>query len=182
MAANIIGSTPPKVVWPASRLLNTKLPCMAAEYSRLLEEQIIKHHLIERVGKAHTKRRLRRSLTRRLNWLDKELGIYMRFTEKHCRKIKAGRIPFSLESLLWIWRSQVYQSLLRYHAGKICNRGNLKCSARQCDIPNAFSLSIEEIYFHLKACVKMCDYYQKWEILLEEAPLQPIGHRQGESQ
>jgi hypothetical protein len=95
MAADIIGSTPPKVVRPALRRLNTKLPRVATEYSRLLEEQIIKHRLIERVGKAHTKSRSRSSLTRRLNWLDKELGAYMRFTEKPCRKIKSGRIPFS---------------------------------------------------------------------------------------
>jgi hypothetical protein len=85
----------------------------------------------------------------------------MRFAEKHCRKIKSGRTPFSPEASLWIRRSQVYRSLLRYHVGKICNRGNLKQLACRCDILDAFSLSIEEIYFRLKACVKKCDYYKK---------------------
>ena len=161
MAADIIGSAPPKVVRPTSRWLNTKLPRVAATYSWLLEEKIIKHRLIERVGEAHSKSRSRRSLERRLNRLDKELGTYMRFAEKHCRKIKSGRIPFSPEASLWIKRAQVYRSLLRFHAGKIRNRGNLKRSARWCDIPDAFFLTIEEIYLRLKACVKKCNYYRK---------------------
>jgi hypothetical protein len=61
---DIIGETPWKVIRPASRRLNTKLPCVAAEYSRLLEGMIIKHRLIERVGKAHVSSRSRRSFTR----------------------------------------------------------------------------------------------------------------------
>jgi hypothetical protein len=134
---------------------------VAATYSWLLEEKIIKHRLIELVGEAHSKSRSRRSLERRLNRLDKELGTYMRFAEKHCRKIKSGRIPFSPEASLWIKRAQVYRSLLQFHAGKIRNRGNLKHSARWCDIPDAFFLTIEEIYLRLKACVKKCNYYRK---------------------
>ena len=55
MAADIIGSAPPKVVRLASRRLNTKLPRVAATYSWLLEEKIIKHRLIELVGEAHSK-------------------------------------------------------------------------------------------------------------------------------
>jgi hypothetical protein len=73
-----IGTNPPKLILPASRRLNTKLPCTAAEYSRLLEEKIIKHCLIKRVGKAHVSSRSKWSFTKRLNWLDKELVNYMR--------------------------------------------------------------------------------------------------------
>ena len=160
-AADIVGSIPPKIIRPSSRRLNTKLPRVADVYSRLLEEQIIKHRLIERVGKAHTKSRSRRSLTRRLNRLDAELGTYMRYAEKQCRKIKSGRIPFSPEASVWIRRTQIYRSLLRYHAGKIRNRGNLKRAARRCGIPYAWSLSIQEIYFRLQACVNKCDYFRK---------------------
>jgi hypothetical protein len=40
-----------------------------------------------------------------------------------------------------------------YHAGGIRNGGNLKQAVRWCNIPDAMSLSIEEIYFKLKACV-----------------------------
>ncbi len=105
---DIVGTNPPKIICPASRRLNTKLPCVAAEYSRLLEEKIIGHRLIKHVGKAHVSSRLRRTFTRCLNCLDKELGDYMRYVEKHCQKIKSGKIPFSPEELLWICQTQVY--------------------------------------------------------------------------
>jgi hypothetical protein len=38
---DIVGDTAPRVVWPASRQLNTKIPRTGAEYARLLEEKII---------------------------------------------------------------------------------------------------------------------------------------------
>jgi hypothetical protein len=85
----------------------------------------------------------------------------MRYAEKHCQKIKSGRIPFSPEASLWIRRTQVYQPLLKYHAGKIRNRGNLNRMARRCNIPGAFSLSIKEIYFRLKACVGKWEYFRR---------------------
>ena len=44
-----------------------------------------------------------------------------------------------------------------YHAGRIKNSGNLKWAPRWCNIPYAMSLSIEEIYFRLKACVNQCN-------------------------
>ena len=99
---DIVGTSPPKIVRPASRRLNTKLPRVAAVYSRLLEEKIIEHQLIEHVGIAHVSSRSSRSFARCLNCLDKELGSYMWYAEKHCRKIKSERIPISPEASLWI--------------------------------------------------------------------------------
>ncbi len=87
---DIIGTNSPKIICPASRRLNTKLARVAAEYSRLLEEKIIRHRLIKCVGKAHVSSRSRQSFTRCLNHLDKELGNYMRCAKKHCWKIKQG--------------------------------------------------------------------------------------------
>ncbi len=62
-SSDIIGNTAPKVVRAASRRLNTKIPRAAAEYARILEEKVIQHRLIKRVGKAHTKSRSTRSIT-----------------------------------------------------------------------------------------------------------------------
>ena len=56
---------------------------------------------------------------------------------------------------------QVYRSLLHWHAKRIRNQGNLRQSACRCDIPDAFLISIEEIYFRLKACVIRCNYFRK---------------------
>jgi exonuclease III len=122
---DIVGDTAPKVVRPASQQLNTKIPHAAAEYARLLEEKIIQHQLIERIGKANSKCRSKSSLTWHLNKMNKELGQYMQFAEKKCHKFKSGRILFLPESSLWIRRTQVYRSVLKYHAGLVQNRGNL---------------------------------------------------------
>jgi hypothetical protein len=83
----------------------------------------------------------------------------MRYAEKKCRKIRSGRIPFSLKAALWICRLQVYWSILKYHAGRIHNRGNLKIAARWCDISNPLSIPIREVYLCIKTCASQCDYF-----------------------
>jgi hypothetical protein len=81
--------------------------------------------------------------------------------EKKCRRIKSRRISFSAEAALWIRRTQVYRSLLRYHRGLIRNRGNLKRTARRCGIIQCLSIPIEDILQRIKVCVEQCDYFRK---------------------
>ncbi len=65
------------------------------------------------------------------------------------------------EAAIWIRRVQVYKSLLRYHKGKLKNRGNLKRAARQCNILNPLSMSLQEIAVRLKECKRECLFYHK---------------------
>ena len=81
--------------------------------------------------------------------------------EKKCRRIKSGRIPFSPEASKWIRRAQVYRSLLRLHAGKIRNRGNLKRAARRCGVEDPMNMSLTEIRSRLKVCKDKCNYFKK---------------------
>jgi hypothetical protein len=134
---------------------------VANKYVRILDEKVLRHQLIERMGAAHTSSKSRWKMTKRINRIDRELGQYMRHAEKKCRKIKSGRIPFSPEASVWIKRTQVYQSLLKYHEGRIRNRGNLKRLARQCGIVDAMSISQEEINVQLNVCIKQCDHFCK---------------------
>ena len=69
--------------------------------------------------------------------------------------------PFLPETALWIRRVQVYYSLLRYHKGRVKNRGNLKRAARRCNIPHPLSLTIAEIYDRLKECKRECTFFQE---------------------
>jgi hypothetical protein len=85
----------------------------------------------------------------------------MLHAKKKCRKIKSGQIPFSPETALWIRRTQVYCSLLRYHNGRIRNRGNLKQTAKQCGIENCFGITVEEIRVRLTVCLQRCNYFRK---------------------
>ncbi|KAL7521202.1 hypothetical protein ACHAWX_005896 [Stephanocyclus meneghinianus] len=83
----------------------------------------------------------------------------MHHAEKHCRKLKSGRIPFSPEAAMWIKRTLCYRALLRYWAGKIKNRGNLKRQARRCKIQDPFSLSIQSVADRLAQCRARCQYF-----------------------
>jgi hypothetical protein len=128
-----------------SRQLNTKIPKAAERYAEVLEEKIIKHRLIERVGKIHTENLSPYKTQQPLDPIDTELGNYMTHASNKCRKIKLGVIPFSPESVIWIERAQVYCSLLKFHEGRIRNIGNLKRKARRHHIVDATSILVEEI-------------------------------------
>jgi hypothetical protein len=143
---DMIGISHPRVVRSASRRLNAKFPRLATEYVGIMEDKVIHHRLIERMGAAHRKSRSRALATARFNCLDRELGQCMHHGEKKCRKIKSGRIPFYPKASLWKRRTQVYWSLLRFKAGRIKSHGNLKRAARWCNIPNAICLSPLEKY------------------------------------
>jgi hypothetical protein len=93
--------------------------------------------------------------------IDKECKQYKKHSEKKCRKIKSGRIPFSPESSIWIRRRQVYESILRYLQGKIRNKSNLRRSALRCGIKRPFSLSWREVQERLQVCEEKCDYFRK---------------------
>jgi hypothetical protein len=126
-----------------------------------LEENLSRHRLIKRLGHLHMTHKSRHTFRRALDRLDKQSKDIMLNAEKRCRRIKSGRIPFSPEAALWIRRTQVYRSLLRYHRGLIRNRGNLKRTARRCGILQCFSLSIEDILQRIKVCIDQCDYFRK---------------------
>ncbi len=160
--ASMIGTCPPKIVHPALRRLNTKIPGCALWYNQVLQKNILRHQLLERminVAKSHKSKEM---ILAQLNQLDREGEQYMKHAEKKYHRIKSGRIPFSPEASLWIHHCQVYRSLLRWHAGKIRNRGNLKRTTRRCRIEAPFFLLVEELKLRLKICKQKCDYFRKY--------------------
>lgn len=157
---SLIGLQPQCIVRPKARRLNTKIPSAALAYQERFERSLLRHRIIERIGRAHEDSKDNEEAAARLNAIDAEAGQYMLSAEKRSRKIKSGRIPFSPESALWIRRCQVYRSILRYHEGKIRNRGNLKRTARRCGIENTLLLSLEEIDARLQVCREKCEYFR----------------------
>ena len=121
--ASMIGTCPPKIVRPALCRLNTKISGCDLRYNRV--------YLLERminVAKSHDGKEI---ILAKLNQIDREGEQYMGHTKKKCHRIKSSCIPFSPEASLWIRQCQVYRLLLRWHAGKIRNQGNLKRTARR---------------------------------------------------
>ncbi len=83
----------------------------------------------------------------------------MTHAERKCRWLKSGRICFSLESILWIKREQIYRSLIEYKLGQNKNRGNLKQATHIQKIKHPFQISLAQLKIHLEVCKKRIDYF-----------------------
>jgi hypothetical protein len=155
------GRTPVKIVRPVSCCLNSRLPKYGEAYIESREKNTVKHRLLECLYEAHTGRYSAEETANKVIAIDDEGKSCMRHAEKIFRKIKCCKIPFSPEASIWIQRVQVYHSLLRFHQGRIKNRGNLKRAVRRCNIPDPLSLSIPDILASLEACKRECAFYQE---------------------
>jgi hypothetical protein len=151
---SLVGENPTKIVRPVSRKLNSKLPQCGKAYINSFESNIIRHWLLERLNDAHTRMYTPEERAGKVMKIDEEGKAYMQHAEKICRKIKTCKIPFSPEASIWIRQAQAYYSLLQFHQGKIKNQGNLKRTARRCNIPNPLGLTVAEILERLNACKK----------------------------
>ena len=105
----LIGQAAFRVIWGESRQLNTKVSrATTTNYVQRLKESLQRHKILEQMGRIHAKykkpgKKLRQALAK----LNKETEQLMRNTEKKCRWINLGRVPFSPEAALWITRMQV---------------------------------------------------------------------------
>ncbi len=126
LGSSCLGTNLKKIVRPQACHLNCKLGNGVEKYNLILEQQILRHRLIERVGQAYTSGATGDEAKARLDAIDMESKAYMKNAEKKCRKIRLGVIPFSLDAAKWIRRLQVYKSLLGFLQGKGRNRGNLR--------------------------------------------------------
>ncbi len=94
---SLVGVNPVKIICPAVRCLNSKLPRCSQSYIESLEENI-KHHCLltclydTRTGNYSIDR------ARRVTIIDDEGKTYMLCAEKIYRKIKCCHIPFSPEA------------------------------------------------------------------------------------
>ena len=159
--SSLIGIAPPRAHRASSSRLNNRLPHVAKKYAASLEANIIRHRLIEKLGKAHTHGRDKEDTQNRINRVDKEGGQYMIHAERNCQKLKSGRICFSPESVIWIKREQIYRSLVEYKHGRTKNRGNLKRAARVQGIKKPFQISLAQLRIHLEVCEERNDYFRQ---------------------
>jgi hypothetical protein len=158
---SIVGLEPQRIVFPKARQLNSKIPGEAAAYRARLKYPLLRHRMIEQLGRAHEESIDNMEAEKRINVIVREGGHYMTSVEKKCQKIKSGRILFSPEATVWIGRCQIYHSILRYHNRKVCNRGNLKRTAKQFRIQDPLNLPLEEVHAQLQMCKEQCEYFRQ---------------------
>jgi hypothetical protein len=99
---SLVGINPVKIVRPASRQINSRLPGCSEAYIDSLEGNITRHWLLKLLCDAHTGGYSAEETAQRVIIIDKKGKACMRQAEKICRKIKFCRIPFSPEALIWI--------------------------------------------------------------------------------
>jgi hypothetical protein len=101
--SSMIGETPCQIQQLVSRRLNTKVPGgNMAKYIAMLESSLVRHRLIERLGRAYKKSKSKKALCHRFNKIKQESKELMKNAEKTCLCIKSRRIPFSPKAALWI--------------------------------------------------------------------------------
>ena len=159
LTSSLVGSNPPSIIRSQARRLNTKIPGTKEKYLRVLEELVCKNDLAGKLISVTKSGAPAPVMKIGMDKVDKSVTACMVKAEKKCRRIKSGRIPFSPESSVWIRRCQVYRSALRYHAGKVRNKGNLKRAARRCGIQRVLCLSLKELRARLKFARNKCKYF-----------------------
>lgn len=159
--SSMVGKAPTKIICPGARPLNTRIPNVAEKYTASLERLIIKHRLINRMGKVHESDWGDVWRTRALNKINKEGANYMKAAENGCRKIRAGKIPLSPTAAKWLRKLQIYHSLLQHQAGQIKNWRNLAHSAHRAGIADPLSLSMDQLQAHMTVCLRKSEVLQK---------------------
>ena len=82
LTSSLIGTSPPRIVRAAARRLNTKIPGVAEKYSTKVEQQILQHRVIERVGNAHASSCIKKEVKRKCDQIDVETKQYMKGAER----------------------------------------------------------------------------------------------------
>jgi hypothetical protein len=159
--SSLVGMGPPRERRAASRRLNTRLPHVVRRYIDNLERNLKRHRLIEKLGAAHTAGKSKEEVQTKITNTDRDSLQYMKHAAKKSRKLKSGHICFSPESVIWIKREQIYNSLVEYNLGRNKNRGNLKRAVRKQGIKNPFQISMAELKTRLEVCAERNNYFRK---------------------
>ena len=89
--------------------MNTTIPRTEINYIGRLEDLIVEHRLVERVGESHETSTSTLILKQNLDNIYNKQKEYMTNSEKKCMKISSERIQLSPQASKWIRRAQVYQ-------------------------------------------------------------------------
>ena len=99
---SLVGIDPQTILCPAAWRLNTKIPNCSAAYNQIIEAQVTRHSLLEKLQHKHSSASSPSILQKELDSIDKIISDCMRHAEHHCHGLKSGRTPFSPKASLWI--------------------------------------------------------------------------------
>ena len=82
LTSSLVGIDPQPIVHPTARRLNTKIPGCSERYNEMLEQDIIRHRLIEKLNNTHKIGGGANTVKKRLDAIDKTAGECMKKAEK----------------------------------------------------------------------------------------------------
>mmetsp|Transcript_7101 Transcript_7101/g.13232 ORF Transcript_7101/g.13232 Transcript_7101/m.13232 type:complete len:115 (-) Transcript_7101:616-960(-) len=82
--ASIIGKSPPPLIRPAARRVNTKIEGCAAKCNTVLEKLLHRHKHLVKLKSVTSAQMTTEEKRRKLELIDKESGQYQRRVEKKC--------------------------------------------------------------------------------------------------
>ncbi len=78
LTESIVGTSPPKIVRPAARRLNTKIEDCLEIYKDILEDHLIQHKMLQKLKIAHEDAVDQDLLKQRINKVDEDAKQYMK--------------------------------------------------------------------------------------------------------
>ena len=155
-AASLFGGEYPTIARPKSRSLTCKITRIRRKYSTTLSDLVTRHNMESKLDciQELSNTVSAESVHQMHNKWDREMGDFMRHSEKVCTKFKSCAIEFSPTVGQWLRRRAVLKWLLRWHAGKVPDTRNLCRAARRANIVDPLSLSENEVKLRLQKCLE----------------------------
>lgn len=157
---DLLGESVLKVVRPAARRLSSRIPAARQRYTSRLIAHFQRHRLLRKLYGVykHSRSRLSKEQTTKMERIDKIRAEGMRYAEKRCRKLAMGMVDWSPQfdkarQQLILWRMVV-----RKKQGKKIQTGRIRRKARRCGIQSPLSCSLRQAQVSCKAAL---DAYNK---------------------
>jgi hypothetical protein len=139
-AASLFGGDYSKIARPSSRLLTCKITRIRRKYCTSLSKLVERHNMHTKLTLIEEQSNLAPCIVnqRRHDKGDKELGKFMRHSEKICTKFKSCAIEYSPTVGQWLKRRSALKWMLRWHEGKVPDTRNICRAARRANIQNPY--------------------------------------------
>jgi len=119
--STLIGEPCQKVICPKAHCLKCSIPASCDAYNQILLDKLQRHSILPMLHTLFTEAALPgfdwNSLGPHLEALDSIKSQCMQHTEKKCRKLQMGQVPFSSELMQFYFQQQLWLLVWRKQAG-----------------------------------------------------------------
>ena len=144
-SASILGDSFKHICRPAARRLQNTNPEVRQKYIERLHSYIVAHQLQHKVYHLFQQPNMNNTvMTTSLNLVDKILGEGMQNAEKHCRKIRAGAVPFSGTLANAGVHIKLWGLVIRHKLGRNVSTRYIRRTAKRCKCSRPLACTLQE--------------------------------------